>query len=91
MKRLLKELISSQITNKVSHTKLWSNIALALSTVIVAYQGLIANNLTFDIFALYLAVAVSGTTVSKIIDVNQQKATNKKQGVDNAKQDIEGE
>lgn len=91
MKRLLKELISSQITNKVSHTKLWSNIALALSTVIVAYQGLIANNLTFDIFALYLAVAVSGTTVSKIIDVNQQKATNKKQGANNDKQDIEGE
>lgn len=59
MKRLFFDLISSP-SGKVSHTKLWANVAYAVASYAIiaqAYKG----NLTYDMLGVYLgAVALHG-------------------------------
>lgn len=56
----LRELVEG-IDGKLSHTKLWPNIASAAATVIFLYQGF-RDKLTLDTWIVYL-VCVGGYSV----------------------------
>lgn len=53
---------------KLSHTRLWSNIAYGAATVIVLWYAY-KLQLSWDMFLSYLGVVGSATAVSKLFDL----------------------
>ena len=51
----LSELFTNPATGRLSHSKLWANVACATATGMFVYQG-IAGQLTTDTWLVYLGV-----------------------------------
>lgn len=51
----LAELISNPGTGRISHTKLWANVACAMATLMFGYQG-VHGTLTADVWLIYLGL-----------------------------------
>lgn len=51
---------------KVSHTKLWGNIACATATFAIIWQT-VKNGITYDILGMYLAIVGGYSTASKFL------------------------
>lgn len=51
----LSELFTNPATGRLSHSKLWANVACATATSMFVYQG-IAGQLTTDTWLVYLGV-----------------------------------
>ena len=59
----LSELITNPDTGRLSHTKLWANVACAASTAVFLKQGW-AGTLTAEVWFVYLGV-VGGYAVAR--------------------------
>lgn len=64
----LKDLITDVGTGKLSHTKLWSNVANATATGIVIIQAL-NGTLLVDIFIAYLVFVGTSSLGSKFLSM----------------------
>ncbi|AAQ59819.1 hypothetical protein [Chromobacterium violaceum] len=51
----LADLIQNPATGRLSHSKLWANVACAAATGMFVYQG-VAGTLTADVWLIYLGV-----------------------------------
>ncbi|WP_043617933.1 hypothetical protein [Chromobacterium violaceum] len=51
----LTDLIQNPATGRLSHSKLWANVACAAATGMFVYQG-VAGTLTADVWLIYLGV-----------------------------------
>jgi hypothetical protein len=60
---------------KVSHTRLWSNVAYSVATGIVIYLT-INDKLTHEYFFTYLAVVACHASASKLIATKESKDGN---------------
>lgn len=72
----LSDLVTNPQTNRLSHTKLWANVACAASTAVFIKQGF-AGTLSSDGWLVYLGV-VGGYAVA------QRWLANRKTGATNA-------
>lgn len=54
--------------DRLSHTKLWANIAYAASTVAFVYQAY-KGTLDSDVWALYLGIVGAHSTASKFLSL----------------------
>lgn len=68
----MKGMISDAGTGKVSHTKVWANIAYAVATWVVI-RLTIMGKLDFEIFGLYLAVVAASASASKFFALKYGK------------------
>lgn len=67
MFNFIKQLVTTP-AGKVSHSKFWSNVSMALMTVVIGYMAF-KGTLTLDFATLYLGVGVGGANASKLIAV----------------------
>ncbi|MCP1289762.1 hypothetical protein NK214_06115 [Chromobacterium sp. S0633] len=51
----LGDLFKNPATNRLSHSKLWANVACAAATSMFIYQG-VSGSLTPDVWLIYLGV-----------------------------------
>ncbi|GHD63803.1 hypothetical protein [Jeongeupia chitinilytica] len=68
------ELISNPDTGRLSHTKLWANVACAASTGVFIYQG-IKGTLTVEAWAVYLGLVGGYVAALRYIAALREKAT----------------
>lgn len=64
---IIKDLISTP-QGKVSHTKFWSNIAYATGTAVIVITTF-KENLTSDLFLIYLSVVGGAAIASKFVSL----------------------
>ena len=64
----------SQDPSRLSHTKLWSNIAYAAATLVFLLEAW-KGTLTSDIWLVYLAVVGAHTTASKFLSMKYGKTS----------------
>lgn len=65
MKKFL-ELITEDNSDKLSHTKVWSNVGSFVATVLFIYQTIYQHFINAEIFTIYLSAIVIQRSVSKI-------------------------
>ena len=58
---------------KISHTKVWSNIAYLSATIIFLYYGF-KGTLTTEVWFLYLGIVAGHNTASKFLSSKQTSA-----------------
>ena len=69
--KIIKDLISTP-EGKTSHTKFWGNVSSLVGTIIiltVTYK----DNLTWDLFLIYLAIVGGSAQASKLIALRYGK------------------
>jgi hypothetical protein len=66
--------VDSQDPNRISHTKLWSNIAYAAATAVFIVQAW-KGTLQPDVWFIYLGIVGTHTTASKFLSMKYGKAT----------------
>lgn len=64
----MKDLIWDVGTNRLSHTKLWSNVAYFMCTIAFGW-GIWKGTLTWDIWLIYLGVVAGSTLASKVLSL----------------------
>lgn len=69
----MKELVTNN-DGKLSHTKVWSNIAYGTATIVFIYQAY-NQTLTADIWLIYLGVVGAHSAVSKAITAKYGSST----------------
>jgi hypothetical protein len=66
--RKLSDLVTNERTGRISHTKVWSNVAYAVATAVVLLQA-IADTLDPDMLLIYLAIVGAAEVASKFISL----------------------
>lgn len=59
----LTDLVTDAATGRVSHTKLWRNVAFAVATLAITLAA-IRGTLTADLFVVYLGVVAGSATAA---------------------------
>ncbi|WP_432719866.1 hypothetical protein R0381_003631 [Jeongeupia wiesaeckerbachi] len=66
------ELISNADTGRLSHTKLWANVACAASTGMFVYQG-VKDTLSVDTWLVYLGLVGGYVAALRLIEALRGK------------------
>jgi hypothetical protein len=62
------DLVTNERTGRLSHTKIWSNVAYAVATFVILLQA-IADTLDPDMLLIYLAIVGAAEVASKFISL----------------------
>lgn len=72
----LKELITSAGAKKISHTKVWSNVAYAVATVCFVRFNWIAQEPNLELWIAYLGFLSGAATASKFLALRYGQTVN---------------
>ncbi len=75
----LRELFTSEGTNKISHTKFWANIAYFISAIAFIKLNFIESFQPYlaEIWLIFLGVVASNASISKFISMKYKGGTHK--------------
>lgn len=71
----LADLIQNPATGRLSHSKLWANVACAAATGMFVYQGVVGT-LTADVWLIYLGVVGGYSAARSWIATKRKEANN---------------
>lgn len=67
----LRDLVADPATGRLSHTRLWSNVGLALACVVFVRQGW-TGQMSSEFFGIFLAGVCGNAAVSKFLSMKYQ-------------------
>lgn len=75
----LADLVTDHDTGRLSHTRLWSNVAYAAATFLFVYSG-VKGTLPSEVWFIYLGCVGGFTAYSKLLSLKYQSAKDKATG-----------